>query len=91
MRDSTIRRFSSPPPNAYTVSCVPWLSFEHFAVHSYECKPYFFPSIEAGRYSREGDRVLMPLSVTCHHATTDGWHVHVFPERLQQEMDGFSL
>ena len=53
MRDSTIRRFSSPPLNAYTVSCVPWLSFEHFAVHSYECKPYFFPSIEAGRYSRE--------------------------------------
>lgn len=32
-----------PPPNAYTVSCVPRISFEHFAVHSYENKPYFSP------------------------------------------------
>lgn len=38
-----------PPPNAYTVSCVPWVAFEHFAVHSYEDKPYYFPSVEAGK------------------------------------------
>lgn len=31
----------------------------------------------------------MPLSLTCHHATTDGWHVHRFLERLQKSMDGF--
>ena len=24
-----------PPANAYTVSCVPWVNFQHFAVHSY--------------------------------------------------------
>lgn len=35
--------------NAYTVSCVPWVAFEHFAVHSYEDKPYYFPSVEAGK------------------------------------------
>lgn len=23
-----------PPENAYTVSCMPWVSFRHFAVHS---------------------------------------------------------
>ena len=37
-----------PPENAYTVSCVPWISFTHFSVHSYENKPYYFPSVEAG-------------------------------------------
>ena len=37
-----------PPANAYTVSCVPWVSFQHFAVHSYGLKDYFFPSVEAG-------------------------------------------
>ena len=31
-----------PPENAYTVSCIPWVSFTHFAVHSYENKPYYF-------------------------------------------------
>ena len=31
----------------------------------------------------------MPLSLTCHHATTDGWHVHRFLESLQTNMDNF--
>ena len=78
-----------PPENAYTVSCLPWVNFNHFSVHSYEKKDYFFPSIEAGRITAEGDRLVMPLSLTCHHATTDGWHVHRFLERLQERMDKF--
>lgn len=79
-----------PPPNAYTVSCVPWISFSHFAVHSYENKPYYFPSVEAGKFYEENGRILMPLSITCHHATTDGYHVKGFLESLQQDIEGFS-
>ena len=79
-----------PPANAYTVSCVPWISFQHFAVHSYDCKPYFFPSVEAGKiYTSPEGRQLLPLSLTCHHATTDGYHVDVFLKDLQREMDAF--
>ena len=78
-----------PPPNAYTVSCVPWVCFQHFAVHSYENKPYYFPSLEAGKFIAEGSRFLMPLSITCHHAATDGYHVAQFLEELQAEADRF--
>ena len=78
-----------PPPNAYTVSCVPWISFDHFAVHSYENKPYYFPSVEAGRFTEENGRLMLPLSITCHHATTDGWHVSRFLKELQDNMDQF--
>lgn len=78
-----------PPENAYTVSCVPWISFTHFAVHSYENKPYYFPSVEAGKIFEEGGRSQMPLSLTCHHAATDGYHVKCFLESLQQDMDHF--
>lgn len=78
-----------PPPNAYTVSCVPWISFQHFSVHSYENKPYFFPSVEAGKFMMENDRLMMPLSITCHHAATDGYHVSRFLEQLQAEADEF--
>ena len=78
-----------PPPNAYTVSCVPWIRFRHFAVHSYENKPYYFPSVEAGKITEENGRLIMPLSLTCHHATTDGYHVNLFLERLQAEADSF--
>lgn len=78
-----------PPPNAYTVSCVPWIAFDHFAVHSYENKPYFFPSVEAGKFILEKDKLMMPLSITCHHAATDGYHVSRFLEELQEEADRF--
>ncbi|MDD6038759.1 MAG: CatA-like O-acetyltransferase [bacterium] len=76
-----------PPKNAYTVSCVPWISFKHFAVHSHENKPYYFPSVEAGKFYENGEgRKLLPLSLTCHHATTDGYHVKKFLDDLETEM-----
>lgn len=78
-----------PPPNAYTISCVPWISFKHFAVHSFENKEYYFPSVEAGKFYECGGKTLMPLSVTCHHAATDGWHLAKFFENLQAEADEF--
>lgn len=78
-----------PPENAYTVSAIPWIEFSHFAVHSYENKQYYFPSVEAGKYRTVGDRVLMPLSITCHHATTDGVHVARFMKDLQRDIDNF--
>ena len=74
-----------PPENAYTVSCVPWISFQHFAVHSYENKPYYFPSVEAGKFFPQQDQILMPLSITCHHAATDGYHMKCFLDTLQQD------
>ncbi|MCR4925421.1 MAG: chloramphenicol acetyltransferase CAT [Clostridiales bacterium] len=78
-----------PPENAYTVSCVPWIDFTHFAVHSYENKPYYFPSVEAGQFFEKGGRLLMPLSITCHHATTDGYHIKCFLENLQEDINEF--
>lgn len=79
-----------PPPNAYTVSCVPWVSFGHFAVHSYENKPYYFPSIEAGKFFQRDGKTWMPLSITCHHAATDGYHVSRFLDALQAEANDFA-
>ena len=78
-----------PPPNAYTVSCAPWIPFTHFAVHSYGKQPYYFPSVEAGRITLTSGRLLMPLSITCHHAATDGYHVARFLEELQADADCF--
>lgn len=78
-----------PPENACTISCLPWVSFKHFAVHSYENKEYYFPSVEAGKIFTQGERQLLPLSVTCHHAATDGWHLSRFLEQLQADMDNF--
>ncbi len=83
------QKHTLPPQNAYTVSAIPWVKFKSFAVHSYENKPYFFPSVEAGRYFEQSGKILMPLSLTCHHATTDGWHIDLFLKDLQADMDNF--
>lgn len=83
------RKDKLPPENAYTVSCVPWVCFQSFAVHSYENKAYFFPSVEAGQFAQENGRILLPLSITCHHATTDGWHISRFLHDLQSDANRF--
>lgn len=80
---------TTPPENAYTVSCIPWIPFKHFSVHSYENKPYYFPSIEAGRFYQSKDKIILPLSITCHHAATDGYHVKCFLETFQSSADSF--
>lgn len=75
-----------PPANAYTVSCIPWVNFTHFAVHSYENKPYYFPSVEAGKLFERDGQIFLPLSLTCHHATTDGFHIHCFLKALEADL-----
>lgn len=85
------KKDSLPPENTYTVSCLPWVSFKHFAVHTYENKPYYFPSVESGKFYEKDDRLYMPLSMTCHHATTDGWHINQFLETLQNWADNFHI
>lgn len=77
----------TPPKNAYTVSCLPWINFKHFCVHSYENKDYYFPSIESGKFYQKGNHTYMPLSITCHHAATDGYHVKKFLGTLQSDMN----
>ncbi len=76
-----------PPANAYTVSCIPWIEFKHFSLHSYNNKPYYFPTIEGGKFIEKNDKVKLPLSITVHHATTDGWHINKFLDELQYAMD----
>ena len=46
-------------------------------------------SVEAGRFEERDGRTILPLSITCHHAATDGWHVKGFLERVQREADSF--
>ena len=82
---------SIPPENAYTISVLPWLSFSSFSLTSSSPNPYFFPSIEGGKFIREDDRVIFPLSFTSHHATTDRYHVAEFYREFQEKSDDFSL
>ncbi|WP_432666490.1 CatA-like O-acetyltransferase [Wukongibacter baidiensis] len=76
-----------PPENSYTISCIPWIEFKHFSLQSFENKSYYFPTVEAGRIFEKNERLMLPLSMTLNHATTDGWHVKKFLDDLQHAMN----
>lgn len=76
-----------PLPNSFIISCIPWVTFQSFSLHNHGIKDYYFPSFEAGKFIVKEGKVLMPLSVTVHHATTDGYHLKQFFETLQEGMD----
>ena len=59
------------------VSCVPWVSFTQViqpAPIPADCNP----RIVLGKYFREGERTMMPLSIQANHALVDGWHLSEF-------------
>lgn len=77
-----------PPANAYIISCIPWFTFNSFSLHNHGIKDYYVPSFETGGFTETSNgKIVMPLSVTVHHATTDGYHLKVFFEELQRTMN----
>lgn len=76
-----------PPENSYIVSCIPWYTFQSFSLHNHGIKDYYIPSFESGCFTETLERIQMPLSITVHHATTDGYHLKVFFDELQESMN----
>jgi chloramphenicol O-acetyltransferase type A len=76
-----------PPKNSYTISCIPWIEFKHFSLQTFQNKPYYFPTVEAGRIFEKDGNTMLPISIILHHATTDGWHVKQFLEDIQHAMN----
>lgn len=76
-----------PPENAFSISCLPWFTFNSFSLHNHGTSNYYVPSFESGGFYKNEDQTMMPLSVTVHHATTDGYHLNVFFEDLQKAMN----
>ena len=67
------------------LSSIPWMSYTGFT------QPVPFPAdsnprITWGRYYREGDRTLIPVTLLCNHALVDGRHIADFFEALGREL-----
>lgn len=78
------------PENVFTVSMLPWISFDGFNLNLPRGGDYLLPIFTIGRFFQEGDRCLLPLAVQVHHAVCDGFHLSRFLTQLQQELDRFS-
>ena len=68
-------------------STLPWISFTSVQHAQDSGKGRSVPKIVFGKYFKEGNKLLMPLSVEVHHALADGYHVGQFYNKFQEEID----
>ena len=70
-------------------SCIPWIDYTHFIRTVKQIGVDCNPKMSWGKYTAEGGRTTMNFSVQVHHGLMDGYHVGLFFQRLQQELDAF--
>ena len=69
----------------FFISCVPWLSYTAI-VQPIPTLADSNPRITWGKYFYDGDRLMIPVTVLCHHALVDGIHIAKFYERLGERV-----
>lgn len=72
------------PPNCFDMSSLPWSSFT-----SFDCPPthnviWLEPFVMVGKFFEFGEKLLLPVSISVHHATCDGYHVSMFFKKLEE-------
>jgi chloramphenicol O-acetyltransferase type A len=65
---------------------LPWISFTSFSHARNWGREDSVPKIAFGRFTKENDRVLLPMSVEVHHALVDGLHVGRFVNKMEEAM-----
>lgn len=69
------------------MTAIPWVSFTSF-MHPMDLDPVdSIPRFAWGKFFREGDEILMPLSVQGHHALMDGYHMGKYYQKVQEYFD----
>lgn len=72
------------PENTFTVSMIPWESFDSFHLHLQKGYDYLLPIFTMGKYIEEKGRFILPLAIQVHHAVCDGFHVCRFIQELRE-------
>lgn len=73
--------------NIIHFSAIPWVRFTSLSHARSFTFPDSCPKISVGKMTGSGDRKIMPVSVHVHHGLMDGYHVGLFFEKLQQELN----
>lgn len=68
------------------LSAIPWVSFTSFSHAMHYTPADSVPRITWGKYFKEANKILMPLSVQAHHAVVDGRHTGKYFQLFQQYM-----
>lgn len=72
----------------FFISSMPWVSYTAL-VQPVPCPADSNVRISWGKYFAEGDRILLPVTLLCHHGLVDGLHIGRFYEALDRELSAF--
>jgi len=65
---------------------LPWISFTSFAHARNKGRGESIPRIVFGKFTKENQRLMLPISVEVHHALMDGLHVGRFLTRFEEAL-----
>jgi chloramphenicol O-acetyltransferase type A len=65
---------------------LPWVSFTSFSHARNWGREDSVPKLSFGRFTKQNDLVLLPMSVEVHHALMDGFHVGLFVNKMEQAL-----
>ncbi len=82
---------SNTPANVFPISSLPWTTFTGFNLNILADGTYLLPIFTYGKYFKDGNRYLIPLSIQVHHAVCDGFHVSRLINEIQQECSNMAL
>ena len=77
------------PENSFNISMLPWLEFSSVNINVYDEGKFLLPIFTMGKYFEREGRRLLPLAIQVHHAVCDGYHVGLFVEKLQENINRF--
>ena len=77
------------PKNSFTISMIPWTTFDGFNLNLQKEYDYLIPIFTMGKYYEENGQILLPLAIQVHHAVCDGFHVCRFVNELQELINSF--
>ncbi len=72
------------------ISSIPWITFTSITHPTDSKHPDSFPRISWGKFYKQNDLVYIPISVSMHHALSDGIHVGNFYQLLANFIDNIS-
>ena len=72
------------PENVFTISMIPWSTFDSFNLNLQKGYSYLIPIFTLGKYYEEDGRIVLPLAAQVHHAVCDGFHICRFVNELQE-------
>lgn len=76
-------------PNWFDASYISWLSYDSLHIELPDGYLFFAPIVNWGKYRKEKEQFLMPVSVRMNHAIADGYLIADVFKRLEEEITAF--